>query len=1025
MGSTWKQYPTSAEHTPKKVPLTKCRKFFAVDASGSTAGHVIQIEGQVVEHLNTHPQDQIVKWGSCCSEPENLSVVATAGTGNALLRQINKSKRSYFHADQGGTDPSQILRNKFATSCVQQSDVWYLMTDGEIYERDVHSLASLVHQQCINNVPVCLLIFGTKQATPELVNISVGIPVYATATEAMILFKDVHSKKLYVIAAKGSFSPLAKVPDSIDLTQWDSLTSFDDDKSFSLECDKLGIQITCSSDRYDTPAVSLGHAWDSASGGVLVDIDALLQQNLLGPEDLDLLLTEESFQQLALICKTRRKLSDLRSFLVRHKREELIVHLEDTHGAREILQRLREPDTPEEERQKLTAQLREAHASNRQAYLATRDSPSEETQAIKKLNRAIDHALRSLAEVEKADYTVDILNRKSNRARRAEMVSSQDAELHLSSLDLADSMSAFRSMCSICCGENQIMSIALKKLQNVEENTSDFFLNFPLVAGQAKHNSDIISSQSICFQCASLIGDRSIFKEELSSIIPVLSYKGENKRYITRALTTAITAGLSTGAAGIVQMFMSILDHTLETKQWCCPQSNVEQPDPEVTQRRQTLQWMLSNLLQTCITRERFSDETSNWVEYPKALKWARTDFETNQLDSWIIQYPLKGFNMLISFYTRLDTLASPAVIERMRVTKLLNVLVSTFMARLLQARNDRLWVYPFMQLIYRGFNSANIPRDMGDRSILDPKHVWEQLENILDRQEEREFLAKFPTRIRSEVCRRVQVIVFWAVFTQQNHITAKGFFQKVALREAVAPALLDSSSELPDDHTLQSILRSIFLEDGQSVDSDHSTIPPFVTPFGPSIIACGNPQCRALFHEPSDPATLQPDAVRKRRADHLHSIFSILHKDATNINETGLPEATMAPERPRSQLYTLHISIAKVWAFLPIIRDSRSEGIFQEGTELSKSDVMGGQEAGFVSRVREHICGESHRGNIYCDGLESEIKELLPSFFDALRVASEKDGLVDKSGLSYVHDWTRNKLADKISYELSLMDSA
>ena len=48
--------------------------------------------------------------------------------------------------------------------------------------------------------------------------------------------------------------------------------------------------------------------------------------------------------------------------------------------------------------------------------------------------------------------------------------------------------------------------------------------------------------------------------------IRTIDYGGPNKKYINHQLTLAITAGLATGIPGIVQIFMTILDRTLETK---------------------------------------------------------------------------------------------------------------------------------------------------------------------------------------------------------------------------------------------------------------------------------------------------------------------------------------------------------------------------------------------------------------------------------------------------------------------------
>ena len=57
---------------------------------------------------------------------------------------------------------------------------------------------------------------------------------------------------------------------------------------------------------------------------------------------------------------------------------------------------------------------------------------------VTKVNRLIDRALFMLSGIQKADYTADILNRKSNRAMRADMVIAADSKLHMITLELSD-----------------------------------------------------------------------------------------------------------------------------------------------------------------------------------------------------------------------------------------------------------------------------------------------------------------------------------------------------------------------------------------------------------------------------------------------------------------------------------------------------------------------------------------------------------------------------------------------------------
>ena len=255
----------------------------------------------------------------------------------------------------------------------------------------------------------------------------------------------------------------------------------------------------------------------------------------------------------------------------------------------------------------LSEQLHQAHTANRESYQDRKDCPSEDARAVTELNCLINHALQIISSYEKSSYTVDILNRKSNRAMRAETVSTADAKISLAALNLADDFKAFRGYCSICCGEEEIMSVVLKKLDKVEENTSDFALNFPLVASHLKYNSDMVSSQSTCFQCALLL-DRSVYQEAIAARIPAVEFIGPNKKYIVHQLYLALTAGLATGASTVVQLFAGILDHTLATKKWCA-----EKGDDDACERGRVLRWLLQDVLENCRCRENFS-ETGKWV---------------------------------------------------------------------------------------------------------------------------------------------------------------------------------------------------------------------------------------------------------------------------------------------------------------------------------------------------------------------------------------------------------------------------
>ena len=168
------------------------------------------------------------------------------------------------------------------------------------------------------------------------------------------------------------------------------------------------------------------------------------------------------------------------------------MRLEDRHGALKIMEKLQSDDVKPEEREQLMDELRQAHKANREAYAALRESPSEESRRATEINRLIDRALRIISGLEKSSYTADILNRRSNRAMRAEVVSAADSSVYLASLDLSSKQDLFQGTCAICCGEEQIMSIVLMKLATVEDNTTDFALNFPLVSTPSSYRRNLL-----------------------------------------------------------------------------------------------------------------------------------------------------------------------------------------------------------------------------------------------------------------------------------------------------------------------------------------------------------------------------------------------------------------------------------------------------------------------------------------------------------------------------------------------------
>ncbi|KAI4247178.1 MAG: hypothetical protein L6R40_001521 [Gallowayella cf. fulva] len=432
-------------------------------------------------------------------------------------------------------------------------------------------------------------------------------------------------------------------------------------------------------------------------------------------------------------------------------------------------------------------------------------------------------------------------------------------------------------------------------------------------------------------------------------------------------------------------------------------------------------------MLQKCRCRETFS-EIGPWVAYPKALLWAVKEWETVGVDSWIIRYPLAGFSQILRWFDIVQLPVDAAKIEVIKNTKLIHHVVTIIMDGLLRENHsDKSWTYPSLQLVYSGFNASGIPCDLGADSLMVNGKCWDKLEIALGpRQDVKRFLSFFNPQAREAMVSRIQLVTFWALFTQKGHTTAKTFFANITAREPLATACLDPRAILPQDE-VRKVLMSIFcdkarllknLTTGSQEDHLGTVMPPFASPFGASVLRCGFPGCSVDFFSPNNlnkkgAEETAARGIRMRRAEHFARVYGI---PGAFDSQTGLPDLTLAPKAPTSYHNTLHISTARAWSRLTL---DQKQGIIsgsQDPRASSNHDAI----VSFVADVRHELCANSRWGNIYSATIDDEVRTILPSFFEALSVASDKMGL-NKSGVEYVHDWTENTIVRKMKYELGL----
>lgn len=993
-----------AGEDPIDVSLFSATKFYAVDSSGSTAGQIMRQQHEFVEAVlseTSNSLDLVSFWSLWTSDPTTPISSLQWQTGYG-----------------GGTDPTVILKSESILEAIHRSDVWFLLTDGYIDYYLVQELAQLAYTQGVLNIPVIFVITDYRRGSPNETNISVGISFVAMVRDALILFKDECTGTLYVISAKGCFDSLQRSDDKGDLSTWDNLVVFKDEREFRNQCEALNIKVPKCSSRPAFKGIGLGPEWEAMhEEPTFVDLDALLSAGKLPDDEIEKLFAEEAFNHLAVAYKTQSRITQLRSFVQSQKIEKPTPKIEDVAGASSIILQLENDELSSQQRQTLQERLREAHARNRKHYQESlADARSPENSATRKRNQLVDAALRSLSSIEASGFTAEILSRKSNRAKRAAGVNADASKASLSAVDFDGP--AYRGFCQICCGDEEVMSISLKELdqERSSDNTTDFALNNPLAAGVKEANLNALSSQNLCFQCAlhsmERLSGRSIYQEELTAIIPTVSYEGDNKQYIHDQLYLALTAGLKTGAAGVAQLLMAILDRALQTKTWagCDLQDQTSEPtETDVIQRKQTFEWMLQQLLEHTRTRETFS-ETGEWVNFPTALGWVARDFKLNGLASYAITYPIAGYLELVSLGQRAGVLKKEDIVL-MNISKIMYSLTATYLADLFENSNRSLeWKQKYLALLYEQFNGDLVPRDLGGPASIatNSEKFWQTVLNWVPK----ELFAGLDDTAKQRVVAKIQMLLFWLIYHQSAHVTAQNFIKHISDKEHLAKAVLDPTLPVPKA-SLQSLLLSIFVNPNEHIDPSlaqlHKEVPLFTSPFGPSVLHCAFKNCNVSFVPRNFVSNSKNfDLIRQARRDHLIESFGI--KGRFEQNQTGLPEVTSSPEAPSCSHYNLHVEVARAWAALPA--EAKHEVLKGHG---STYDV-------FITTVRVRV-SSTKRGDVFSQKIESDIREVLPSFFQALRTALRIDGKDENDVTAYKHDFTKNTMEHKALYELGLTD--
>lgn len=172
----------------------------AIDKSGSTYGKTLEAEISVVQEIcrlrspnNNHPI-YLLPWCDETLEPIKLPEETVA------MQSL---------VGGGGTDPGVLYSSTAYLKAIQDSGVWFLLTDGLIQDSLVENFALKTAKLRLHNKSCVVIVFDSfNSGPPAACNISVGIATYAVAPNCLFLFHDIPTSKVRIMQAKGSFNKL-------------------------------------------------------------------------------------------------------------------------------------------------------------------------------------------------------------------------------------------------------------------------------------------------------------------------------------------------------------------------------------------------------------------------------------------------------------------------------------------------------------------------------------------------------------------------------------------------------------------------------------------------------------------------------------------------------------------------------------------------------------------------------------------------------------------------------------------------
>lgn len=629
----------------------------AVDVSTSTTGLILSQEAlaisQICHRLSEEAREKgkVLPWSG-------VALPVCQLTDSAYLRP------SY------GTDPSVLCSDATHTTALKECDLWFLMTDGHVDEKDIQNFAYGIARNGLHGTTCVIVLFGYLPNLPSELNTSVGISVFAVAPNCLFLFHDVESGTIYVLQHKGCFTTVFKDvwsnnPVLDHTTSWENLAKTTYEQLATLRIPK---------------AIKLGQDDVALAGGKIINIQELYRGQLDPQTVSQIFNNDDNMKTVLLTAATRGKSVEVEAWLQQQRTTALEyftaprpdIH-QEAHFYSKKLIRMMKTKHSQIDKTLLQSRLRDAHAINWKNLQASVEHRLVETET---LNNIVEDSLNRVRETTTSRSSVPASlgpvsagGRKSPNRYQRERQPPQSPSGYPSLREAAGhSASAppylytpnyrrrtdydpeldLRGYCCLCGALTSPVALLLKKpdpslqTEGLPPPGSQARLAFPLAMGNFPE-TDIISTFVCCDPCSyfvTQIGEAPP-NEKIVGVL-ILTNFSENYHLWQSALDAVLRQRFA--VTDLRLLTLAILYTTLQDIG-----SESEQPNPTI---HQALLWAIDKLQQTAMVPISLSQSLAAPGEEVEYLQFF-TVLEKSFLEIYvsqppILRYPVEGFAILV-----------------------------------------------------------------------------------------------------------------------------------------------------------------------------------------------------------------------------------------------------------------------------------------------------------------------------------------------------------------------------------------